>query len=57
MDAAPNSEEARAGVALGFAKEGWTMIQMTAREWWGDEIFRYAAALAFYTISRSLPFC
>ncbi len=31
------------------------MIKIAGREWWGDEIFRYAAALAFYTIFSLAP--
>lgn len=33
----------------------WDMIKVTTREWWNDNTFRMAAALAFYTIFSLAP--
>ena len=34
---------------------GWTLLKNTAIEWWNDNVFRLAAALAFYTIFSIAP--
>ncbi len=33
----------------------WTLLKKTATEWWNDNTFRLAAALAFYTIFSVAP--
>ena len=34
---------------------GWQLLKTTFVEWWEDDIFRYAASLAFYTIFSLAP--
>ena len=36
-------------------REGWALLKNTAIEWWNDNTFRLAAALAFYTIFSIAP--
>jgi membrane protein len=36
-------------------KQGWELLKNTAVEWWNDNTFRLAAALAFYTIFSVTP--
>ena len=36
-------------------REGWELLKNTAIEWWNDNTFRLAAALAFYTIFSVAP--
>ena len=36
-------------------REGWELLKNTAVEWWNDNTFRLAAALAFYTIFSVAP--
>ncbi|HEU0210367.1 MAG TPA: YihY/virulence factor BrkB family protein, partial [Candidatus Udaeobacter sp.] len=36
-------------------KAGWQLIRITLVEWWNDNPFELAAALAFYTISSIAP--
>jgi membrane protein len=33
----------------------WRLLRATAREWWDDDVFQLAAALAFYTIFSMAP--
>lgn len=33
----------------------WRLLRATAREWWNDDVFQAAAALAFYTIFSMAP--
>jgi membrane protein len=35
--------------------ESWQLINLTFREWWGDDTFRYSASLAFYTVFSLAP--
>lgn len=36
-------------------RDGWVLLKNTAIEWWNDNTFRLAAALAFYTIFSLAP--
>ena len=33
----------------------WSLLRAAAREWWNDDVFQFAAALAFYTIFSMAP--
>jgi hypothetical protein len=33
----------------------WQLLRATFREWWNDDVFQFAAALAFYTIFSIAP--
>jgi membrane protein len=33
----------------------WRLLRATFREWWNDDVFQFAAALAFYTIFSMAP--
>ncbi len=35
--------------------EGWHLLRVSGKEWWYDDTFRYAAALAFYTTFSVAP--
>jgi uncharacterized BrkB/YihY/UPF0761 family membrane protein len=33
----------------------WKLVRSAGRQWWEDDVFQFAAALAFYTIFSMAP--
>ena len=47
--------DARALRGRSASVAAWQLLRATFREWWNDDVFQFAAALAFYTIFSMAP--